>query len=141
MNKIKQVENNLKTVLKHWGFGEICSAIYATLALSTKPLTAKEISKRINYAYTTTINALNHSIRLRHIKKMRQGKKNVYHIDADLADIIKEKLDYFIELLEDTENSIQQLDEGYRKKLKKALKTVDNAIKFLRKMRKAGVRA
>lgn len=141
MDKIKQVENNLKMVLRHWGFGEICSSIYATLALSEKPLTAKEIAKRINYAYTTTINALNHAIGLRHIKKMRQGRKNVYTIDADMAEIIKERLNHFLNLLEDTRKSIHELDEGHREKLRRTFKTINEAINFLRKLRRVRTRA
>jgi len=136
MGKIKDVERNIKQVLNHWGFGEICSSIYAALALSDRPLTAKEISKRIDYAYTTTINALNKSIGLRHIRKMRQGRKNVYYIDSDLADIIREKLGHFLEILEETEKSIRQLDEGHRERLKEALKTVSSATLFLKKMKK-----
>lgn len=141
MDKIKQVENNLKMVLKYWGFGEICSSIYATLALSDKPLTAKEIAKRINYAYTTTINALNHAIGLRHIKKMRQGQKNVYTIHADMAEIIKERLNHFLNLLEDTRRSIHELDEDRREKLRRTFKTINEAINFLRKLRRMRARA
>ena len=140
MDKIKTVERNIKQVLNHWGFGEICSSIYAALALSDRPLTAKEISKRIDYAYTTTINALNRTIGLGHIRKMRQGRKNVYYIDSDLSDIIKEKLRHFLEILEETEKSIKQLDEEHRKRLKGALKTVDSAIQFLKKMEKTEAR-
>ena len=135
MDKIKQVENNLKMVLKHWGFGEICSSIYATLAVSDRPLTAREISERINYAYTTTINALNHAIGLRHIRRIRQEGKNVYTIEADLADIVNERLSHFLKLLEDTEKSIRQLDKRYRDKLKRAFETIDNAINFLKKLK------
>ena len=136
VDKVKEVQDNLKMVLKHWGFGEICSSMYAVLALSNESLTAKELSDRIGYAYTTTINALNHSMGLGHIKKMRQGGRYVYYIDADLADIIKEKLDQFLDILEKTENSIQQLDKNLKRKLKTSLKTVDDAIKFLRNMKK-----
>jgi len=140
MDKIKIVERNIKQVLNHWGFGEICSSIYAALALSDRPLTAKEISKRIDYAYTTTINALNRIIGLGHIRKMRQEGKNVYYIDSDLSDIIKEKLRHFLEILEETEKSIKQLDDRYRERLKGALKTVDSAIQFLKKMEKTEAR-
>ena len=140
MDKIKTVERNIKQVLNHWGFGEICSSIYAALALSDRPLTAKEISKHIDYAYTTTINALNRIIGLGHIRKMRQGRKNVYYIDSDLSDIIKEKLRHFLEILEETEKSIKQLDDRYRERLKGALKTVDSAIQFLKKMEKTEAR-
>ena len=141
MEKVKQVENNLKMVLKHWGFGEICSSIYAALALSDKPLTAREISNHINYAYTTTINALNHAIGLRHIKKMRLGRKNVYTIDADMADIINERLNHFLKLLESTEKSILQLDEKYKEKLRGAYKTINNAINILKKIRRVKAEA
>ena len=141
MDRMKIVERNIKQVLNHWGFGEICASIYAALALSDRPLTAKEISKHIDYAYTTTINALNRSIGLGHIRKMRQGRKNVYYIDSDLSDIIKEKLSHFLEILEETEKSIKQLDDRYRERLKGALKTVDSAIQFLKKMKKTEARA
>ena len=110
--------------------------MYAVLALSNESLTAKELSDRIGYAYTTTINALNHSMGLGHIKKMRQGGRYVYYIDTDLADIVKEKSDQFLDILEKTENSIQQLDKNLKRKLKTSLKTVDDAIKFLRNIRK-----
>ena len=141
MDKIQHVENNLKMVLKHWGFGEICSSIYATLALSDRPLTAKEIAKHINYAYTTTINALNHSIGLRYINKMRHGRNNVYYISSGLGDIIKDRLGYFLETLEETERSIKKLDQGYREKLKTTLKIVTDAISVLKKMKKVEARA
>jgi len=141
MDKIKNVEYNIKQVLNHWGFGEICSSIYAALALSDRPLTAKEISKHIDYAYTTTINALNRSIVLGHIRKMRQGKKNVYYINSDLSDIIREKLNHFLEVLEETEKSIKQLDDGHKERLKGALKTVSSATQFLKKLKKMEARA
>ena len=136
MDKIKQVENNLKMVLKHWGFGEICSSIYATLALSDRPLTAREISERINYAYTTTINALNHSIGLRHIKKIREDGRNVYAIGTDLSEIIMERLNYFLLLLEETEESIKKLDNNLRDRLRGVFKMVDNAKNFIKKLEK-----
>ncbi len=136
MDKIKQVENNLKMVLRHWGFGEICSSIYATLAVSDRPLTAKEISERINYAYTTTINALNHSIGLRHIKKIRENGRNVYTIETDLSDIIRERLNYFLLLLEETENSIRKLDGNLKAKLRRVFRMIDNAKNFIKKIEK-----
>jgi len=141
MNKIKKVENNLKEILKHWGFGETCSSIYAVLSLSSEPLTAQEIAKRIEYAYTTTINALNHSIDLGHIKKMRVGRKNVYYLDSDLADIIKEKLEYFLNILEETEKAMYELEEKERKRLSGAIETINNAITFLKRMKKVEARA
>jgi len=141
MDKIKNVEYNIKQVLKHWGFGETCSSIYAALSLSSKPLTAKEIAKRIGYAYTTTINALNHSIGLGHVKKMRLGRKNVYYIDKDLADIIKEKLEYFLDTLEKTEESLRELEEKERKRLIGAIEIINNAITFLKRMKKVEAKA
>jgi DNA-binding transcriptional regulator GbsR (MarR family) len=131
--KIKQVENNLKVVMKHCGLGEIRSSIYATLVLSEKPLTAKELAKRVNYAYTTTINALNHAIGLKHIKKMRRGRKNVYTIESNLTEIIEERLGHFLKLLEDTKKSIHQLDERYREKLREAVRIINDAMNFLRR--------
>ena len=136
MSKIRQVENNVKMFLKHWGFGEVCSSIYAALTLSSKPLTARELSRRMDYAYTTTINALNHSIGLGHVKKMRQGKKYVYYIDVDLADIVKEKLGHFLKLLENTEKFVSRLDSDQKKNLEKPLKTIRNTITFLKKIKK-----
>ena len=129
--KIKEVENNLKEVLKHWGFGEICASIYAVLALSDKPLTANEISRHIGYAYTTTINALNNSIGLGHVRKTRIDGKNVYFIDADISDIIKERLEKFLKILEKTKESIENLDSLHKKKLKNTLEMVEKAIHFL----------
>lgn len=139
--EIKNVEENIKLLFKHWGFGEICSSIYAALALSDHSLTAKEISEHIDYAYTSTINALNKAIELGHIGKMREGKKNVYYIDSDLSDIIKENLRHFLEILEDTEKSIDQLDESHRERLQDFLKTLDSAIQFLRELEKTEVKA
>ncbi|HEC89082.1 MAG: hypothetical protein DRN12_05560 [Thermoplasmata archaeon] len=136
MDKIKQVENNLKMVLRHWGFGEICSSIYATLAVSDRPLTAREISERINYAYTTTINALNRSIGLRHIKKIRENGRNVYTIETDLSDIIRERLNYFLLLLEETEDSIRKLDGNLKAKLRGVFRMIDNAKNFIKKIGK-----
>lgn len=134
MSGIEDVEDNLKKVLKHWGFGEICASIYAFLALSDSPLTAMEIAEHIGYAYTTTINALNRSIDRGHIRKMRKDGKNVYYIDSDLSYIIKENLSRFLKILEETEKSIKKLDDRHRMKLDGVLRTVNDAIKFLKKM-------
>lgn len=130
--EIENVEENIKQIFRHWGFGELCSSIYAALALSDHPLTAKEISEHIEYAYTSTINALNKSIELGHIRKMRQGRKNVYYMNCDLADIVKENLRQFFEILKQTEKSIKQLDERYKKRLEDLLKVVTDAIDFLK---------
>ncbi|MCD6477676.1 MAG: hypothetical protein J7K87_01610 [Candidatus Aenigmarchaeota archaeon] len=138
MNNIKTVEENIKKILNHWGFGEICSSIYAVLSLSDKPLTARELSRKIGYAYTTTINALNHSIGLGHIRKMRKDGSNVYYIDADISDIVKEELIKFVKVLEDTKKSIHTLDEKYRLRLKGLLKTINNSIQFLKKSLEVG---
>ena len=139
--EIKSVEENIRLIFKHWGFGEICSSIYAVLSLSDRPLTAKEISEHIDYAYTSTINALNKGIELGHLRKLRQGRKNVYYIDSDLSDIIKEKLSQFLEILEETEKSIKQLDERHRERLENFLKTLGSAIQFLKKLEKTEAKA
>lgn len=132
MNQIQQVERNIKSVLSHGGFEEIESSIYAALALADAPMTAREIADEINYAYTTTINALNHLIKLGHVSKRRQGRKNVYHLATDLTSIVKEDIRSFITLLKRTARSIQQLDRQHRQRIDNVLDMVNRSIAFLR---------
>ena len=72
---------------------------------------------------------------------MRHGRNNVYYISSGLGDIIKDRLGYFLETLEETERSIKKLDQGYREKLETTLKIVTDAISVLKKMKKVEARA
>jgi len=74
---------------------------------------------------------LNNSIGLGHVRKTRIDGKNVYFIDADISDIIKERLEKFLKILEKTKESIENLDSLHKKKLRNTLKMVEKAIHFL----------
>ncbi|MEA2054421.1 MAG: helix-turn-helix domain-containing protein, partial [Candidatus Thermoplasmatota archaeon] len=136
MNEIKKVENNVKNVLNHWGFEELSSSIYTALAISGKPLTAREISKHIDYAYSTTINALNNLIKLGYIQKMRDGRKNVYAANTDFVDIIHGERNRLFSLLRETSDEIHKLKSSYKRKLGGVLKMIENAIHYLEKTKK-----
>lgn len=131
MTVIRQVERNIKDVLSHGGFEEIDASIYATLTLADAPMTAQDIADDIDYAYSTTINALNHLIQLGHISKRRQGRKNVYYLATDLTRIVKGEVHQFITLLKQTARSIHRLDESHRHRMGEVLDMVNRSIRFL----------
>lgn len=131
MAAIRQVKRNLKNVLSHGGFEEIDSSIYAALTLADEPLTAREIAAETGYAYSTTINALNHLIKLGHIDKRRKGRKNIYFLTTDLTRIVKEEIRRFVSLLRQTARSIQRLDEARRQRVDDVLDMVNRSLRFL----------
>jgi hypothetical protein len=65
VNPVDRAIRRVKAMMMNWGLGEGCSFIYAVLITAHKPLSADEIGKKTNYAYSSTINYLNTLIRLR----------------------------------------------------------------------------
>ncbi len=135
MAAIRHVKHNIKDVLSHGGFEEIDSSIYTALALADEPMTAREIAAETGYAYSTTINALNHLIKLGHVGKRRDGRKNIYFLTTDLTRIVKEEVHRFISLLRQTARSIQRLDDARRQRVDDVLDMVNRSIRFLENMK------
>lgn len=132
MAEIRQVERNIKKVLSHGGFEEIDASIYAALALADTPLSAQQIADKINYAYSTTINALNHLIKRGHVGKRRQGRRNVYFLTTDIASIVQEEVRHFVTLLQRTAHAIHQLDKTHRRRVDHVLDMVQRSMNFLK---------
>ena len=76
-------------MMKNWGFGEGCSTVYAVLLTSREPLSAEEISKRTNYAYSSTIYHLNTLMRWGLVERVRSTRKNVYVANVNFVELIK----------------------------------------------------
>ena len=76
-------------MMKNWGFGEGCSTVYAVLLTSREPLSAEEISKRTNYAYSSTIYYLNTLMRWGLVERVRSTRKNVYVANVNFVELIK----------------------------------------------------
>jgi len=76
-------------MMKNWGFGEGCSTVYAVLLTSREPLSAEEISRRTNYAYSSTISYLNTLMRWRLVERVRSTRKNVYIANVNFVELIK----------------------------------------------------
>ena len=130
---IRRLMDDIKKIAKHWGFGEIDSSIYATILTSEKPLTAHEISDMIGYAYSSTINALNHMVRAGFLEKRREGRKNVYFPTMDFVDIIRKDSENVCSLLQQMANRIHALEGKYKQKFASLLQRIEKAIGYLEK--------
>ena len=127
---MKKIERKLRNVLRHWGFGEIESAIFATLATSDG-LTAQEISHSIGYAYSTTINSLNNLIRLGYVERMRGDKKFIYFANLDFVKIMERESKKISSLLRELFDEIHEIEDSYKDRLKKLKAKIEKAIKYL----------
>lgn len=125
--------DDIKKITKHLGFGEIDSSIYAAIIISEKPLTAHEISDKIGYAYSSTINALNHMVRIGFLEKKREGRKNIYIPTMDFVEIIKRDRENVCSLLQQIANRIHDLEGKYKEKFGVLLQRIEKAIGYLEK--------
>ena len=119
---------SLKNVMIHWGFGETEASIYALLALSPRPMTAKEIAEQIGRAYSSVINEINKLIR--HGMVTRNKGEKCYHYSAviDVIKIIKNERRKVINLLSQTKEFLEEYHNNSFEEFKKHL---EEAIRYL----------
>ena len=116
-------------MMKNWGFGEGCSTIYAVLLTSREPLSAEEISRRTNYAYSSTISYLNTLMRWRLVERVRSTRKNVYVANVNFVELIKAEHEKVMTYLKQLYEVIQGT-----KDLEHLSEEVERAIAYLRRV-------
>jgi DNA-binding transcriptional regulator GbsR (MarR family) len=118
--------------MMNWGFAEGCSAIYAVLIASREPLSAEEIGKKADYAYSSTINYLNTLIRVGLVERVRSIKKNVYTANVNIVELIRTEHEKVMAYL-------KQLDEAIKgeKDLEHLSEKVEHAIAYLNRVESA----
>ncbi len=124
---------SLKDVMIHWGFGDTEASIYALLALSAKPMTAKEIAEKVGRAYSSVVNELNKLIR--HGMVTRSKGEKCYHYSAviDVIKIIRNERRKVINLLTEVRND---LEEMYDESVEELKNHVEEALKYLGELEK-----
>ncbi len=122
---------SLKDIMIHWGFGDTEASIYALLALSSRPMTAKEISEKIGRAYSSVVNELNKLIRYGMVTRGKSGRCYYYSAVVDVMKIIKNERRKVINLLSQTKESLERTYGDSFNELKRHL---DEAIRYLGKM-------
>lgn len=129
---VERAVRRVKVMMMNWGFGEGCSFIYAVLITSHEPLSAEEIGKKTNYAYSSTINYLNTLIRMGLVERVRSIRKNLYVANVNFVEMIKaerERVKGYLNLLGADLEGIKDL-EHLREK-------VERAITYLRRVESA----
>ena len=132
----KNVDNairHVKAMMMNWGFREGSSFVYGVLITSREPLSAKEISEKTNYAYSSIINYLNTLIRMGLVERVRIIRTNLYVADVNFVAMIKterEKIKGYLNQLGSALEGIKDL-EYLGEKVESAiayLKNVENAV-------------
>jgi DNA-binding transcriptional regulator GbsR (MarR family) len=121
----------MRRAMKHWGFGDACASIYALLAVSDEPLTAREISERVGYAYSSVINEINSLIREGLVERDKKGRKYVYLAVNDFLEIIRNERRRLMRILEETRDSLKNLKGDSMKTL---LDNIDKSLKYLKEI-------
>jgi DNA-binding transcriptional regulator GbsR (MarR family) len=122
----------VKALMMNWGFAEGCSTIYAVLIASCEPLSAEEIGKRADYAYSSTINYLNTLIRVGLVERVRSIGKNLYVANVNFVELIKTehgKVMAYLKQLDDAIAGIKDLEHLSEK--------VEHAITYLKRVENA----
>ena len=127
-----QVIQRVKALMMNWGFAEGCSAIYAVLIASREPLSAEEIGKKADYAYSSTINYLNTLLRIGLVERVRSIKKNVYTANVNIVELIRTEHEKVMAYL-------KQLDDALKgeKDLEHLSEKVEHAIAYLNRVESA----
>jgi DNA-binding transcriptional regulator GbsR (MarR family) len=130
--KADRAVRRVKALMRDWGFAEGCSTIYAVLIASREPLSAEEVGKRTDYAYSSTINYLNTLIRVGLVERVRSIKRNVYMANVNFVELIKVEREKVMAHL-------KQLDEALEgeKDLEHLSEKVEHAIAYLRRIESA----
>ncbi len=129
---VERAMRRMKAMMVNWGFGEGCSTVYAVLATAREPLTAEEIGKRTNYAYSSTINYLNTLIRMGLVDRVRRFRKNLYIANVNFVALIKAELDKFKDHLYQLGSDLEGVKE-----LEHLNSKIEHAISYLKKVERA----
>ena len=121
----------MRRVMRHWGFGDASSSIYALLAISGESLTAREISERVGYAYSSVINEINSLIREGLIERERKGRRYAYVAVTDFLEIIRKERRRLMGMLEETKNSLRHF-RGER--VNTLIKNIEESLRYLREV-------
>ena len=116
-------------MMKNWSFGEGCSTVYAVLLTSREPLSAEEISKRTNYAYSSTIYYLNTLMRRGLVERVRSTRKNVYVANVNFVELIKAEHEKVMIHLKQLYEAVQGT-----KDLEHLSEEVERAIAYLKRV-------
>jgi DNA-binding transcriptional regulator GbsR (MarR family) len=127
-----QVIRRMKALMMNWGLAEGCSAIYAVLIASREPLSAEEIGKKADYAYSSTINYLNTLVRIGLVERVRSIKKNVYMANVSIVELIRTEHEKVMAYF-------KQLDDALKgeKDLELLSEKVEHALAYLRRIESA----
>ncbi len=120
----------LKKVMAHWGLGDIEATIYALLAIKNTPMSAKEISQEIDYAYSSVVNALNHLRRHELVERDKKGKCYAYRAVIDFVKIITNERRRVIKFLTEARESLENKKDKYRE----LIKHIEDGLRYLGKI-------
>lgn len=123
--------SNLRKVMKHWGFGEASSSIYALLSVSDRPLTAREIAEHVGYAYSSVVNELNRLLREGFLERWREGRRYVYSAETDFLKIIKNERNRLIGMLEEAKSYLQEVKT---REMHELVENIEIALRYLREV-------
>ena len=130
---IKEVENRVAEVLKHYGLGDAEANIVAVLSTHGK-MNAKEISKETGYAYSTVVNALNFLKRIGFIEKDKSNRICIYSANIDFIKIMENDRRRLSNLLNDLREEIKKVEGKYKYKLSNLISRVEATLKYLKKI-------
>ena len=130
-NQSKDVYDTLRKMMRHWGFGDACSSIYALLATTGESMTAEEISAHVGYAYSSVINELNYLMREGLVERGRKGKKYAYTAVVDLLGIIRKERHRLMSLLEEMRGALAPEKHG---RLAKLAKNINSSLEYLKEV-------
>ncbi len=123
--------NSLKKIMIHWGFGEMGASIYALLALSDKPMEAREIAKAVGRAYSSVVTELNNLRRYGLVERDKDERCYTYYAITDIVQIISNERKKVLNLLGEIKSSLEEIDN---KTYQNFIIHLDKAIKYLGKL-------
>ncbi len=129
---VERAVRRVKAMMVNWGFGEGCSMVYAVLATTREPLTAEEIGRRTNYAYSSTINYLNTLIRMGLVERVRRFRKNLYIANVNFVALIKAELDRIKDYLSQLGKDLEGVKE-----LEHLSSKIEHAMAYLKRVEHA----
>ncbi len=129
---VERAVRRVKAMMVNWGLGEGCSMVYAVLATTCEPLTAEEIGRRTNYAYSSTINYLNTLIRMGLVERVRRFRKNLYIANVNFVALIKAELDRIKDYLSQLGKDLEGVKE-----LEHLNSKIEHAMAYLKRVEHA----
>lgn len=100
---------NLRDLLIHWGFTNMEASIYALMALSQKPMGAREIAEKLNRAYSSVVNELNKLLRYGIVERSKGDRCYQYSAVIDLIGIIHMERRKLIRMLSNIKDSLESM--------------------------------